>query len=100
MGDIACLDGSGAKDCAPLLISKVSSLRTSDAILASFSKLELTLCIPPLLVVVVVGCLTSILIGSHPNVFSAISSKNYHASLAVLLVNAQLQRDSTIVFVG
>jgi len=75
MGDTTGLDGSRAEDCAHLLISKASSLRTSDAILASFSKLVLTLCIPPLLGVVVVAYLTSILTGSHSNVFSATSSK-------------------------
>ena len=98
MGDTTGLDGSGAEDCAPLLNSNASSLRTTDVNLASLSKLGLTLCIPPLLVAVeVVSCLLSTLTGSHSRVFSATSSKNCHASSAVLLVNVPLQRDSIIV---
>ena len=62
MGDTTGLDGSGAEDCAPLLNSNASSLRTTDVNLASLSKLGLTLCIPPLLVEVeVVSCLLSTL---------------------------------------
>ena len=94
-----CLDSSGAEDCAPLLISKTSSFLIIDVILASVSKLGLIPCIPPLLmVVVVVGCLTST--GSISKVFSATTLKNCHASLMVLLVNDLLQSDSIMVLVG
>jgi len=76
-GDTTSLDGSDFKDYAPLLISKASNLCTYVVIPASFSKLELILCIPPVLVVVVVavGYLVSILTGSHSNVFSATFKK-------------------------
>jgi len=40
------------------------------------------------------------LTGSHSNVFSATTSKNCHASLAILLVNDPLQTDSVMVLVG
>jgi len=97
-GDTTGLDGSGVENCAPLSISKASSFHTTDVNLASLSTLGLTLCIPPLLVaVILVGCLLSILIGSHFRVFSATSSKKSHASLVVLLVNVSLQRDSIMV---
>ena len=36
----------------------------------------------------------------HSNMFSATSSKDIHASLAFLLVNAPLQRDSIVVLTG
>jgi len=94
-GDTIGLDGSGAEDYAPLLNSNASSLHTTDVNLASLLKLGLTLCVPPLLVAVeVVSCLLSTLIGSHSRVFYVTSSKNCHASSAVLLVNVPLQRDS------
>jgi len=98
MGNTTGLESSGAEDCAPLLNSNASSLRTTDINLASLSKLGLTLCIPPLLAeVVMVGCLSSTPTGSHSRVFFAASSKNPYASLAVLLVNVSLQKDSIMV---
>jgi len=75
MRDTTFLDGSGVEDWASLLISRASSLCTTDVNLASFSKL--TICIPPLLVeVMVVGCLST-LTGSHYRVFCSISSNEF-----------------------
>ena len=77
MKDTTGLDVSRAENCTLLLISKASSLHSSAAILASFSKLNLTLCMPSLLVVVVVVVcfLVLVLTGSYSNVFSAIFNK-------------------------
>jgi len=63
MGDTISLDGSGVEDCASLLNSNASSIRTADINLVS---LGLILCILLMLVAVVaVSCLLSALTSSH-----------------------------------